>query len=271
MTGEASLVDLKDRIAVVTGGASGIGRELVLQLVEQGAHVAVCDVDRKRLDATARRARATNPQVRVSTHVADVTDEASVDLLVAEVAQEHASGAIHLLFNNAGVVGGGSFVTGPRPEWERTFAVSWFGVYHCTRAFLPMLMAADRGAVVNTASVNALWASLGPGSTHTAYSSAKFAVRGFTEALLGDFRVHAPHLTAVLVLPGHVRTSMPAPPRSWRRALGSLFAHYEPVPSATAAAEILDAVREGRWRVVIGEDATAVDERVRAAPWTAYD
>lgn len=264
-------MDLKDRITVVTGGASGIGRELVLRLVEQGAHVAVCDVDRKRLGTTVRHARAVNPKVRVSTHVVDVTDEASVDRLVTEVARTHECEAIHVLFNNAGVVGGGSFVAGPREEWEQTFAVSWFGVYHCTRAFLPMLLAADRGAVVNTASVNALWASLGPGSTHTAYSSAKFAVRGFTESLLGDFRAHAPHLTAVLVLPGHVRTSMPAPPRSWRRALGSLFAHYEPVPSAVAAAAILEAVRDGRWRVVIGEDAEAVDERVRADPWTAYD
>lgn len=264
-------MDLENRIAVVTGGASGIGRELVLQLVAQGTHVAVCDIDRKRLDVTARRARAVNPDVRVSTHVVDVTDEAAVGGLVDVVSRAHACDAIHLLFNNAGVVGGGSFVVGPQEEWERTFAVSWFGVYHCTRAFLPMLLAADRGAVVNTASVNALWASLGPGAAHTAYSSAKFAVRGFTEALLVDFRAHAPHLSAVLVMPGHVRTGMPSPPRSWRRALGSLFADYQPVPSATAAAAILEAVREGRWRVVIGDDARAVDERVRADPWTAYD
>lgn len=264
-------MNLEDRIAVVTGGASGIGRDLVLQLVQQGSHVAVCDIDRNRLVAVARRARAANPAVRVSTHVVDVADGTEVARLADAVARAHACDAIHLLFNNAGVVGGGSFVAGPREEWERTFAVSWSGVYHCTRAFLPMLLAADRGAVVNTASVNALWASLGPGSPHTAYSSAKFAVRGFTEALLADFRAHAPHLSAVLVLPGHVRTGMPSPPRSWRRAFGSLFADYRPVSSTTAAAAILEAVREGRWRVVIGHDAQAVDERVRTDPWTAYD
>ncbi|ANC30769.1 SDR family NAD(P)-dependent oxidoreductase [Isoptericola dokdonensis] len=264
-------MDLAHRIAVVTGGASGIGRELVAQLAAGGTHVAACDVDGDGLGRTVRRVRASTRAVRVTAHVVDVTDEDAVGRLATDVAREHGTEAIHLLVNNAGVVGGGSFVAGPREDWERTFAVSWSGVYVCTRAFLPLLLAADQGAVVNVASVNALWASLGPRSAHTAYSTAKFAVRGFTEALLGDFRVHAPHLTAVLALPGHVRTGMPAPPRSWRRALDSSFADYEPVTPAEAANEILDAVRDGRWRVVIGQDAVTVDERVRADPWTAYD
>lgn len=263
-------VRFEDRVAVVTGGASGIGRELVRQLAGLGTHVAVCDVDRARLASSVRRARAEHPGVRITAHLHDVADEQAVGRLRAEVAEEHGP-ALHLLLNNAGVVGGGSFVAGTREEWERTFAVSWSGVYLCTRTFLPMLLAADAGAVVNTASVNALWAGLGGSTPHTAYSSAKFAVRGFTESLLVDFRVHAPHLSAVLVLPGHVRTGMPSPPRSWRRAFGSLFGGYEPVSSASAAERIIAAVRAGEWRVVIGEDASAVDERVRSDPWTAYD
>lgn len=187
------------------------------------------------------------------------------------LAEAHGTVAIHLLFNNAGVVGGTSFITGRREEWDRTFAVSWSGTYLCTRAFQPMLMAANQGVVVNFSSVSGLWASLGPRSPHTAYSTAKFAVRGFTESLLVDFQAHAPHLSAVLALPGHVRTGMASPPRTWRRALGSLFADYQPVSSTAAAAAILEAVRRGDWRGVIGEDAAAVDERVRADPWTAYD
>lgn len=261
----------QDRIAVVTGGASGIGRELLFQLVRRGANVAVCDIEGDELEAAARRARAIAPTVRVTTHLHDVADEPAVARFAADVARAHESEAIHLLFNNAAVVGGGSFVAGDREEWERTFAVSWSGTYHCTRAFLPMLVAADRGAVVNVCSVNALWASLGTGVPHTAYSAAKFAVRGFTESLIVDLKVHAPHVSAVLVLPGHVRTGMPAPPRSWRRALGASFADYEPVTSAEAAAAILEAVRDGAWRVLIGRDAEAVDERVRADPWSVYD
>lgn len=77
----------------------------------------------------------------MSARVTDVTDEAAVDRLATDVAKTHASAAIHLLFNNAGTAGGGLFVTGSREEWDRTFTRSWFGVYHCTRAFLPMLIA----------------------------------------------------------------------------------------------------------------------------------
>lgn len=260
-----------NRLAVLTGGASGIGLELPVGLVRAGTHVAVCDVDADRLETAVRRARALNPAVRVTAHVHDVADGASVDRLRDEVVDEHGTDVIHLLFNNAGVVGGTSFVQTPREEWDRTFDVSWSGTYRCTRAFLPMLMAADQGVVVNTCSVSGLWARLGPGSPHTAYSTAKFAVRGFTEALLVDFRAHAPHLSAVLVLPGHVRTGMPSPPRTWRRALGGAFADYRPVPAAAAAGAVLEAVRRGEWRVVIGADAAAVDERIRADPWTAYD
>ncbi|WGD36263.1 SDR family oxidoreductase [Lysinibacter sp. HNR] len=140
------------------------------------------------------------------------------------------------------------------------------GTYNCTREFLPMLLAADQGAVVSTASVNALWAGLGSRTPHSAYSSAKFAVRGFTESLVVDFQRNAPHLSAVLVLAGHVRTGMPAPPRSWGRALDAVFAGYEPVSSESAASMILQAVERGEWRVIIGDDAAAVDKRVRADP-----
>jgi len=267
----AAFAKFEDRLAVVTGGASGIGRELLHQLVRRGTHVAACDIDRNGLDAAVRQARAINPDVRVTAHVHDVADQKSVVRFAKEVAKLHASRAIHLLFNNAGIVGGTSFVVGQRDEWERTFAVSWFGTYYCTRAFLPMLIAADQGVIVNTSSVSGVWASLGARAPHTAYSSAKFAIRGFTESLLVDLRVHAPHVSAVLVIPGHVRTGMPAPPRSWRRALNSLFADYKPVSSTQAAEAILSAIAKGNWRVIIGQDAQAVDERVRADPWTAYD
>lgn len=267
----APFAKFENRIAVLTGGASGIGRDILLQLTRRGTHVAVCDIDRTRLESSARYARVSNPGVRVTTHLHDVSDETAVGQLVKEVANEHECDAIHLLFNNAGVVGGGSFVVGQRDEWERTFAVSWLGTYNCTRAFLPMLIAADQSVVVNTSSVNAMWASLGAKSPHTAYSTAKFAVRGFTESLLVDFRTHAPHVSAVLVMPGHVRTGMPSPPRSWRRALNSLFADYQPVSSEQAAEAIISAVTNGDWRVVIGQDAEAVDGRVRADPWTIYD
>src|SRR5262249_57919553 len=99
-----------------------------------------------------------------------------------------------LLFNNAGIGGGGGFVKDDRAEWERTFDICWFGVYYCARAFLPLLTASDDAYIVNTSSVNGFWACLGPDVAHTAYSSAKFAVKGFSEALLVDLRLNAPHV-----------------------------------------------------------------------------
>ncbi len=119
----------------------------------------------------------------------------------------HRTDHIHLLFNNAGIGGGGSIVVDRPEEWDKVFGVCWGGVYNGTRAFLPMLLAAEEGHVVNTSSVNGFWACLGP-NAHTAYSAAKFAVKGFTEALIVDFRQNAPHLKASVVMPGHIGTSI---------------------------------------------------------------
>ena len=102
----------------------------------------------------------------------------------------------------------GSFVNDTREEWERTFAVDWCGVYHCARAFLPLLIASGDGVLVNTSSVNGLWAALGPGMPNTAYSAAKFAVQGFTEALIEDLRSNAPQVRVAVVMPGHVGTDI---------------------------------------------------------------
>jgi NAD(P)-dependent dehydrogenase (short-subunit alcohol dehydrogenase family) len=99
-------------------------------------------------------------------------------------------------------------VAGPRAEWDRTFTVCWGGVYNCARAFVPLLVASDAGHLVNTSSVNGFWASLGPGVPHTAYSAAKFAVKGFSESLLEDFRVNAPHVQVSVVMPGHIGTDI---------------------------------------------------------------
>ena len=90
------------------------------------------------------------------------------------------------------------------------FAVDCWGVYYCARAFLPLLIKSAEGVLVNTSSVNGFWASLGPGVPHTAYCTAKFAVKGFSEALIEDLRVHAPHVRVAVVMPGHVATNIVA-------------------------------------------------------------
>jgi len=304
------------KIAVVTGGGSGMGRELVRQLAVQGCSVAACDLNAHAVAGAAAMARAAaGPEVRVTSHACDVADEGQVLRFRDEVLEEHDTDHVDLVFSNAGIGGGSSFVSGDREEWERTFAIDWWGVYYCARAFLPLLTASADGVLVNTSSVNGLWASLGPGVPQSAYSTAKFAVRGFSEALIEDLRTHAPHVHVAVVMPGHVGTDivansfrargLPDPehmsdaqleqliPRDARAGLvgaGLLaedasaddlrqmlvranadFRDKAPVTAAEAATIILDGVRSGAWRILIGEDAAMIDAAVRAKPEAAYD
>jgi NAD(P)-dependent dehydrogenase (short-subunit alcohol dehydrogenase family) len=172
-----------------------MGRELVRQLAAQGCSVATCDLNADAVAATAATAQEGAPaDVRVTSHMCDVSDEAWVLRFRDELLLEHDSDHVDLVFNNAGFGGGESFVKSDREIWERVFATDWWGVYYCARAFLPLLIASGDGVLVNTSSVNGLWAALGPGMPNTAYATAKFAVRGFSEALIEDLRSNAPQV-----------------------------------------------------------------------------
>ena len=202
--------DFAGKIAVITGGGTGMGRELARQLVAEGCNVAMCDVSADAMAETKRLCEVEKlPQgLRVTTHVADVSIEDQLRRFRDELMEQQATDRIHLLFNNAGIGGGGSLFTNTREQWERTFNICWGGVYLGVRTFLPLLMKADEGHIINTSSVNGFWASIGMGVSHTAYSSAKFAVKGFTEALINDLRLNAPHIKCSVVMPGHIGTSI---------------------------------------------------------------
>jgi NAD(P)-dependent dehydrogenase (short-subunit alcohol dehydrogenase family) len=204
--------DFAGKTAVITGGGTGMGRELARQLVAEGCDVAMCDVSAKAMAETVRLIEADGkPQgAKVTTHIADVSLEAALIDFREELKAQHDTDRIHLLFNNAGIGGGGSMVTDSRAAWEKTFNVCWGGVYLGVRTFLPMLMAAEEGHIVNTSSVNGFWATIGPNTSHTAYAAAKFAVKGFTEALITDLRLTAPHIKCSVVMPGHIGTSIVA-------------------------------------------------------------
>lgn len=197
------------KLAVVTGGGSGMGRELVRQLAARGCSVAACDWHPDAVAETAALAHAdAGSGVRVTSHACDVSDEAQVLRFRDELLAQHGREHVDVVFSNAGIGGGGSFVTDPRAEWEHTFAVDFWGTYYCARAFLPLLIASGDGVLVNTSSVNGLWASLGPGMPNNAYCTAKFAVRGFTEGLIEDLRSNAPQVRVAVVMPGHVGTDI---------------------------------------------------------------
>jgi NAD(P)-dependent dehydrogenase (short-subunit alcohol dehydrogenase family) len=304
--------DFAGKIAVITGGGTGMGRELARQLVAEGCNVAMCDVSADAMAETKRLCEVEKlPQgLRVTTHVADVSIEDQLRRFRDELSQQQATDKIHLLFNNAGIGGGGSLFTNTREQWERTFNICWGGVYLGVRTFLPMLLKADEGHIVNTSSVNGFWASVGTGVSHTAYSAAKFAVKGFTEALINDLRLNAPHIKCSVVMPGHIGTSIvfnsrkvqngvetdqlsPNELTQARQRLKGMgldpaqlsdddvqkialdrartFRDEAPTTAAAAAKIILDGVKEGRWRILVGDDAQRLDMRVRESPERAYD
>ncbi|MDB5484598.1 MAG: putative short-chain dehydrogenase [Tardiphaga sp.] len=304
--------DFAGRIAVITGGGTGMGRELARQLVAEGCNVAICDVSAAAMAETKRLCEIERlPQgLRITTHIADVSREEQLQRFADEVADQQATDKIHLLFNNAGIGGGGSMVLNSREQWEKTFNICWGGVYLGTRIFLPMLLKADAGHIVNTSSVNGFWASIGPTVPHTAYSAAKFAVKGFTEALIGDLRLNAPHIKCSVVMPGHIGTSIISNSRvvqtgdssgqltaaeidATRTRLAAagldasamsdadiqnaaaerarMFLEEAPTTAAAAATIILDGVKADRWRILVGDDAHQIDRRVRADPEQAYE
>ncbi|UGA47348.1 SDR family oxidoreductase [Bradyrhizobium quebecense] len=301
--------DFAGKIAVITGGGTGMGRELARQLVAEGCNVAMCDVSAEAMAETKRLCEVEKlPQgLRITTHVADVSIEDHYKRFRDELIEQQATDKIHLLFNNAGIGGGGSLFTNTREQWERTFNICWGGVYLGVRTFLPLLVKADEAHIVNTSSVNGFWASVGMGVSHTAYSAAKFAVKGFTEAMINDLRLNAPHVKCSVVMPGHIGTSIvsnsrkvqngadqlnPDELRQARQRLqgqgidvakmsdadiqqlaldrARIFHDEAPTSAAAAAKIILDGVKADRWRILVGDDAHLLDERVRKTPEQAY-
>jgi NAD(P)-dependent dehydrogenase (short-subunit alcohol dehydrogenase family) len=270
----------------------------------------MCDISTRAMQVTRRlcEARGQLQGVRITTHRADVSDEAQVLQFRDEVAAQQETDCIHLLFNNAGILGGGSLFSESRRAWERTFNTCWGGVYLNTRAFLPMLRKADTAHIVNMSSVSGFWASAGPHAPHTAYSAAKFAIKGFTEALIVDLRVNAPHIKCSVVMPGHVGTSILVNSQKiqtssngeslsdiaqMRRHLAFLgtavstmsdevirkaaierarrYLEEAPTTAQQAATIILDGVKADRWRILVGKDAERLDELVRGVPEQAYE
>ena len=299
----------ENKIAVVTGGGAGMGRELVRQLAKEGCDIALCDVMEENMQETVYIASSESPEVKITSFKCDVSLEGDVFSFKDKVIEEHKTDHINLLFNNAGIGGGGSFLQGDQEEWEKTFAICWHGVYYCSRAFMPYLVASTEGHIINTSSVNGFWASLG-GFPHTSYSAAKFAVKGFTEALIQDLRLNAPHVNASVVMPGHIGTSIAlnsgkilghadaeelsdeeieemkkvwislgAPVHNYSndqirqmvKERRESFKTNAPTSAAQAAEIILNGVKEKKWRILVGDDAKNLDKKVRENPEKAYD
>ncbi len=259
--------DLRDKVAAVTGAASGIGRALALELAEAGAALALCDVDRSGLGETAGLARE---RVEVTDEVVDVADRAAVHAWADRVAAHH--GRVNLVFNNAGVAVDAFVEDMSYDDLDWLLGINLWGVIHGTKAFLPHLIASGDGHVVNVSSVFGLIGVPG----QSAYNAAKFAVRGFTECLRQELEIAGHPVSATSVHPGGIQTNIIRNGRIREREGGPSRREFEErfdelarTRPEDAARAILDGVRRDERRVLVGWDARVIDWVQRLLP-TGY-
>lgn len=251
------------RTAVVTGAASGIGRGIALALARRGCNLALADLNEAGLAETAAMATG----VDVSTHRLDVADRQAVAAFPATVVARH--GGAHLLFNNAGVACGGTFEQVAEADFEWLMNINFYGVVRMTRAFLPLLRAADEARIVNISSIFGIVAPPG----QTAYCASKFAVRAFSESLRRELEAEGSSVGVTVVHPGGVATSIA---KSARPPAGANSADLEAqkerfdkflrMPPEEAGETIVAGAEAGRARVIVGNDARFMALLERLAP-----
>jgi NAD(P)-dependent dehydrogenase (short-subunit alcohol dehydrogenase family) len=250
---------LEGRVAAVTGAASGIGRALAVALAREGMSVAICDLNELGLAETAKLASAARSGARITSARVDVADRGAVHAWADRVVAEH--GAVHLVANNAGVALGVTIEQMSYDDLEWLFGVNFWGVVHGTKAFLPHLLAAEEGHIVNVSSVFGLIAVAGQG----AYNAAKFAVRGYTECLRQELEVAGRRVSATCVHPGGIKTNIARNGRNRQRDLVSdeqAARRFDAVARTSpewAALRIVRGVQRNARRVLIGADAHAID------------
>ncbi len=256
---------LDGKVVVITGAGSGIGRELALQAARQGAVLALSDWDEVGLVETARQVQTSTPllQSEVRTDKVDVRDRQAMHEYAASVRQE--LGRVNVIVNNAGVALHGDFEEVSYEDFEWVMDVDFWGVVQGTKEFLPHLIASGDGHVVNISSVFGLIAVPG----QSAYNAAKFAVRGFTEALRQEMLVAQHPVKVTCVHPGGIKTAVARNATVAEGQSAQSFAEFFDKHMAIhtpemAATTILNAVAKGRARVVVGWEAKALDVLARA-------
>jgi NAD(P)-dependent dehydrogenase (short-subunit alcohol dehydrogenase family) len=255
------------RTAVITGAASGIGRSLALRLARHGCPVAIADINESDLNETASAISGPVLARRV-----DVGDAAAQQEFAREV-KSWAPAPLGAVFNNAGVGVASTVMDAVPADDEWLWNINFHGVVNGTRAFLPILVEQDSGAIVNTSSVYGLAGM----PAQSAYCAAKFAVRGFTDALRQELR--GTGVRAITVHPGGINTNIARNARWHIEPDGGLTREQEidqfaamALTQPDRAAEIIHrGVEAGRARILIGPDAYVFDALARLTPSHYYD
>jgi NADP-dependent 3-hydroxy acid dehydrogenase YdfG len=270
----------KDKVAVITGAGSGMGRYLAVLLAKDGADVCVCDVNEETLQETVEMLRKYN--VSVSSHLLDVSDKEAIEALPGKVIDQH--GKVDMVFNNAGVTTGTHFKDMDENNWDWVMGINFDGVINSTRAFIPHMVDSPEAAIVNTSSIFGMVAVPG----QTVYHATKFAVRGFTESLAMEMKETNPNLQIHCVHPGHIGTNIAADARfdeqnfnqEETQASNSIFTRNAPksqkemgdmfreggMHPSKAAEIILNGVKKNKTRIFIGLDAKLLDLSQRIFP-----
>jgi NAD(P)-dependent dehydrogenase (short-subunit alcohol dehydrogenase family) len=254
------MTDIHGKVAVVTGAGSGIGRALTYELARRGARLAISDIDEVGLAETVKHARVIGATVRETR--LDVTDRPAVLAYADAVAGEF--GTVNIVINNAGIAFTGDIEAMTFEQIERVMDVDFWGVVNGTKAFLPHVIASGDGHVVNISSLFGLLAVPG----QSAYNAAKFAVRGFTEALRQEMILSGHPVQVTCVHPGGIKTAIArnasAVDGQDAASLAEIFDKKLARTSPDSAAKsILRAVRANRARAVVGLDAKLLDLLVR--------
>ncbi|WP_433576498.1 SDR family NAD(P)-dependent oxidoreductase [Nocardia brasiliensis] len=250
----------KGKVCVITGAGSGIGRALAENLAKRGAKLALSDIDTDGLAETVARCEKLGAEVK-SDRI-NVAEREAV-LLYADAVKAH-FGVVHQVYNNAGIAYHGDVVKTEFKDFDRVMDVDFWGVVNGTKAFLPFLIESGDGHVVNVSSLFGLIAVPG----QSAYNSAKFAVRGFTEALRQEMLVGRQPVKVTCVHPGGIKTAVA---RNAGYAEGidgkqaaSMFDSKMAIHTPEMAAQtITEGVRKGHGRVLIGFEAKLLDLFVR--------
>lgn len=254
----------QNRVAVITGAGSGIGRALALNLAEKGCKLALSDIRTASVEETAKLCERFNADVMVDT--LDVADKNAMQAYPEKVVQKF--GGVHIVINNAGVAVAATVEETSIEDYEWLMGINWWGVLYGTKFFLPHLQKADEAHIVNISSVFGI---IGV-PTQSAYNAAKFAVRGFTESLRQE--LEGTHIGVSCVHPGGIKTNIAANARYKKgpdgntdhAAAAEKFARIARVTPEEAAATIVRGIEKKSPRVLIGADAVAIDVLARSMP-----
>ena len=248
------------KVAVITGAGSGIGRALAVNLATKGAKLALSDIDTEGLADTVRVTEALGATVKSDR--LNVAEREAV-LAYADAVVTH-FGEVHQIYNNAGIAYNGDLENSEFKDIERVMDVDFWGVVNGTKAFLPHVIASGDGHVVNISSLFGLIAVPG----QNAYNAAKFAVRGFTEALRQEMLVARHPVKVTCVHPGGIKTAVArnatVADGQNAQSFAEFFDKHMALHTPEMAAEtIINAVAKGRARVVVGWEAKALDVLAR--------